>query len=100
MSARDELAKKWRTSNRRNFDDLLIDEIERLRAELEQAKAEPPRPAAIVLHRHRTAGRGFHLHSFEVDEDAVKYSCDLIAERVFPHDVCQIDEATWHPKSP
>jgi hypothetical protein len=75
-------------------------EVERLRTELAAVKAEPPRPVAIVVHRHRATSKGFHLHLFEDDGDAVKYSVGLIDERVLPHDVRKIDEVTWHPKSP
>jgi HAMP domain-containing protein len=63
-------------------------EIDRLRAELEQAKAEPPRPAAIVY-----ASEGV-LHVFESYEEAVAFS----DERNM--DIGGVNQWIWHPKLP
>src|SRR5437870_5318427 len=71
------------------------DEIERLRAEL-KAKAEPPRPAAIVrtakcLHMYEdyNEGRRCYMEQLQAGTDTSWHGFAR-----------GIDEVAWHPKSP
>lgn len=77
----------------------LVDEVERLRAELAAAKAEPPRPAAIVACPSKSA-RGYMVHQFEdfEDEDVMRVSRHLADEVSFPIHVFKVTDFIWHPK--
>jgi hypothetical protein len=64
----------------------IADEVERLRVALAAAKAEPPRPAAIVY-----ASEGV-LHAFEDYDEAVMFSYE------HSMDIGGIHQWVWHPK--
>jgi hypothetical protein len=66
----------------------MADELDRLRGDLAAAKAEPPRPTAIVY-----ASEGV-LHAFEDYEEAVAFSDE------HGMDIGGISRWIWHPKSP
>jgi hypothetical protein len=89
VSLHDELYAKYSAQPHirgREYDDFLLDEIARLRAELAEAKAEPPRPAAIVY-----ASEGV-LHAFEDYDEAVMFSDE------HSMDIGGIHQWVWHPK--
>jgi hypothetical protein len=69
----------------------LLAEIDRLRAELAAARAEPQRPAAIVQ------VIGGHFHGFGSDTDALAFRNERDDVGISQHSVCY--SWTWHARA-
>ena len=94
MNDREKLFDEWRAqADPRTppdcFDAWLVAEVERLRAELAAARAEPPHPAAMV----RGKGCG-EWHAFERREEARRFVEPAPLNPWYP-----VESWHWHPES-